>query len=72
MHRSTQISRPRADVYMYLRSCFQMNGLLALALEALGYKVVQLLCKVRWNKAPDEATTFTHVALRVTLPSGER
>ena len=49
-----------------------MNGLLGQALEALGYKVARLLCKVRWNKAPNEETTFTHVALRVTLPSGDR
>ena len=34
----------------------------------MGYSdVVPLLCKVRWNKADDEETTFTHVALRVTL-----
>ena len=53
-------------------SCFQMNGLLGMALEALGMQVARLLCKVRWNKAPDEETTFTHIALRVTLPNGER
>ena len=29
-------------------------------------------CAEQEIKAPDEATTFTHVALRVTLPSGER
>jgi hypothetical protein len=61
-------SRP----YVCACSCFQMNGLLAMALEALGLKVARLLCKVRWNKAPDEETTFTHIALRVTLPTGER
>ena len=54
------------------RSCFQMNGLLGMALEAVGFAVAPLLCKVRWNKAPDEETTFTHTALRVTLPGGER
>eukprot|EP01043_Picozoa_sp_COSAG02_P013861 COSAG02_NODE_561_length_20308_cov_42.799495_6_plen_87_part_00 len=57
---------------MRTRSCFQMNGLLGMALEALGMEVARLLCKVRWNKAPDEETTFTHIALRVTLPNGER
>lgn len=49
-----------------------MNGLLGMALEALGMEVARLLCKVRWNKAADEETTFTHIALRVTLPNGER
>ena len=49
-----------------------MNGLLGMALEAVGFAVAPLLCKVRWNKAPDEETTFTHTALRVTLPGGER
>lgn len=48
--------------------CFEHNGLLKLALTALGFEdVVPLLCKVRWNKADDEETTFTHVALRATV-----
>ena len=45
--------------------CFEHNGLLLRALLALGFRGEPLLCRVRWGKAPDEATPFTHVALRV-------
>lgn len=47
--------------------CFEQNQLLASALLTLGYDVVPMLCRVRWNKKPDEHTTFTHVALAVKL-----
>jgi N-hydroxyarylamine O-acetyltransferase len=49
--------------------CFEQNVLLRGALEALGFGVEPLLCRVRWNKARGEETPFTHMALRVTLPS---
>jgi len=48
--------------------CFEQNVLLRGALEALGFGVEPLLCRVRWNKARGEETPFTHMALRVTLP----
>ena len=51
--------------------CFEHNTLLSAALGTLGYVVEPLLCRVRWNKRPDEATAFTHVALRVAVPRGE-
>jgi arylamine N-acetyltransferase len=38
-------------------------------LRALGYHVRPVLARVRWNKRPDESTTFTHLALLVRLPS---
>jgi len=47
--------------------CFEQNELLASALQSLGFDVSPMLCRVRWNKAPDEHTTFTHVALAVKL-----
>jgi hypothetical protein len=47
--------------------CFELNQLLASALMALGFTVTPMLCRVRWNKAQDEQTTFTHVALAVKL-----
>lgn len=50
--------------------CFEQNQLLASALQSLGFDVFPMLCRVRWNKAVDEQTTFTHVALRVRLGDG--
>lgn len=49
--------------------CFEQNQLLASALQSLGFDVSPMLCRVRWNKAPGEHTTFTHVALAVKLES---
>jgi len=48
--------------------CFEQNVLLRAALEALGFGVDALLCRVRWGKASSEETAFTHMALRVTAP----
>lgn len=45
--------------------CFEQNVLLAAALNALGFTAAPLLCRVRWGKAPDAETPFTHLALRV-------
>ena len=45
--------------------CFEQNVLLQAALRALGFESSPLLCRVRWNKAPEEVTAFTHMALRV-------
>lgn len=53
--------------------CFEQNTLMQMALEAMGFAVTPLLCRVRWNK-PDDAeepnTTFTHMALKVQLDGG--
>jgi N-hydroxyarylamine O-acetyltransferase len=46
--------------------CFEHNTLMMLALKELGYVVQPLLARVRWNKSPDELTTFTHMLLRVS------
>jgi N-hydroxyarylamine O-acetyltransferase len=51
--------------------CFEQNALLGAALGALGFRVEPLLCRVRWNKAPSEVTAFTHMALRVVIPSDQ-
>ena len=48
--------------------CFEHNTLMADAARALGFEVEPLLARVRWNKAADTTTTFTHMALRVTCP----
>jgi N-hydroxyarylamine O-acetyltransferase len=47
--------------------CFEQNTLLRLALQALGFVAAPLLCRVRWGKAADVVTTFTHMALRKCL-----
>ncbi|KAL3906294.1 MAG: hypothetical protein SGPRY_010602 [Prymnesium sp.] len=74
-----KISMARADVARKLVQdgrggyCFEMNTLLQMALEEMGFEVVPLLCRVRWNK-PDDAdapnTTFTHMALKVMMEEG--
>ena len=54
--------------------CFEQNTLLLMALEALGFAVTPLLCRVRWNKPEDAQgpnTTFTHYALKVTLDGSD-
>lgn len=54
--------------------CFEQNTLLRLALEAIGFSVTPILCRVRWNK-PDDSdgpnTAFTHMALKVSLDQGD-
>jgi len=52
--------------------CFEQNALLKSALDELGFVVEWLLCRVRWGKVPESfeaGSTFTHVALKVTIPS---
>ena len=51
--------------------CFEQNTLLRHALAALGFTVAPLLCRVRWGKRADEETTFTHMALQVSLGDEE-
>lgn len=48
--------------------CFEQSTLLMSALRSLGYGVTPMLARVRWNKAPDAITTFTHIVLIVKLP----
>jgi N-hydroxyarylamine O-acetyltransferase len=50
--------------------CFEHNTLLRLALTSLGFEAAPLLCRVRWGKAAEEITTFTHMALQVSVPGG--
>lgn len=52
--------------------CFEQNGLLKRALEALGFAVEGLIARVRWMLPPDAPPMpLTHMALRVTI-DGER
>lgn len=52
--------------------CFEQNGLLKLALEALGFAVEGLIARVFWMLPPDTPPMpLTHMALRVTI-DGER
>lgn len=48
--------------------CFEQNTLLKSALVALKFnEPAPLLCRVRWGKAPDQITPFTHMCLSVDL-----
>lgn len=75
---SKQISMEQVDLMAKLVHsgrggyCFEQNGLLRLALTALGFEVAPLLCRVRWGKAADDITTFTHMALQVQIPGDAR
>jgi len=77
--RGKPISMARDDVEKKLVDdlrggyCWEQNTLLSMALEELGFDVVPLLCRVRWNKADDKEepnTTFTHFALKVSTDAG--
>jgi N-hydroxyarylamine O-acetyltransferase len=53
--------------------CFEVNTLLRLALLSLGFaRVEPTLCRVRWNKPPDEIIAPSHVFLRVWCSDGKR
>lgn len=68
---SKTISMEPADVVKKLVDqkrggyCFEQNSLLQWALEAIGFKVTPLLCRVRWGKPDDLVTTYTHMCLQV-------
>jgi N-hydroxyarylamine O-acetyltransferase len=51
--------------------CFEHNGLLRGALEALGFKVTGLAARVVWGRAEDAITQRTHMALLVELDAGQ-
>lgn len=49
--------------------CWELNTLLKIALEEIGFEVKPLMCRVRWGKPDDSLepnTGFTHFALKVT------
>jgi N-hydroxyarylamine O-acetyltransferase len=68
-HISMQIENVQEKLVAQHRGgyCFEHNTLLQYALLTLGFAVTPLLCRVRWNKAPNEQTTFTHIALKVVI-----
>lgn len=45
--------------------CFEQNGLLQLALRSIGFTVIPLFARVRWQVPPEVTTPFTHMLLRV-------
>ena len=52
--------------------CYEHNGLLGYALDALGYDVDRLAGRVVWQKEPDAPLpAMTHNVLAVTIPGGE-
>ena len=50
--------------------CFEVNALLAAALDALGFSVSRLMGRVRWKTPDGEPTGRTHMLLMVDLPEG--
>ncbi len=51
--------------------CFEQNSVFRRALQALGFRVTQLLARSRWNRPPDEIGPRTHMALVVHLGDGD-
>ena len=50
--------------------CWELNTLLKMVLEDIGFQVTPLICRVRWGKPNDAEgpnTTFTHFALKVAI-----
>lgn len=50
--------------------CFEQNTYFLHVLRALGYRVVALSARVRFNRPREETPPRTHVFLRVELPEG--
>jgi N-hydroxyarylamine O-acetyltransferase len=51
--------------------CYELNSLLAAALEALGFSVTRLGCRVRWRAPPERPDgARSHMALCVNLDDG--
>lgn len=50
--------------------CFEQNGLLLLVLTALGYGVLPLSARVRWQRARDFTPPRTHLFLQVKQADG--
>lgn len=51
--------------------CFEQNGLLLLALRALGYRVTPIGARVRWQIPREVTPPRTHLFLRVHLGDGD-
>ena len=73
------VSMTRSDVEKKLVDesrggyCWELNTLLQMALEEVGYIVTPLMCRVRWGKPDDTKepnTGFTHFALKVMTADG--
>jgi len=47
--------------------CFEQNTLLAAVLRAIGFDVVPMLARVRWQVPAENKTPQTHMILRVTI-----
>jgi len=50
--------------------CFEQNGLLLAVLDTLGFQVVPISARVRWQRPRDFTPPRTHVFLRVELDGG--
>ena len=51
--------------------CFELNGLFAAALEALGFRVIRLAARVRWRAPPERLEgARSHMLLKVDLDEG--
>ncbi len=48
--------------------CFEQNTLFAAVLRTLGFTVIPLVARVRWNLPADLQTALTHMLLRVDTP----
>ncbi|MCH6255625.1 arylamine N-acetyltransferase [Puniceicoccaceae bacterium K14] len=47
--------------------CFEHNHLFRWVLEEIGFKVVPMISRVRWQAASDEFTPLTHMILKVEV-----
>ena len=71
--RGKTISMARDDVEKKLVDdlrggyCWEQNTLLSMALEELGFDVVPLLCRVRWNKVADQRAPIRSLSLSLSL-----
>ena len=51
--------------------CFEQNGLLLLALRAMGFQATPLAARVRWMAPPDAPRSpLSHMLLKLDLPEG--
>ena len=51
--------------------CFEQNTLFGAMLRALGFRVDDLIARVRWQVPPERGTPRSHMILRVTVDDGE-
>jgi arylamine N-acetyltransferase len=77
MQKTISISRPDVEKKLVdnLRGgyCWELNTLLQMALEEVGFSVSPRMCRVRWGKPDDTEepnTGFTHFALKVRTQDG--